>query len=49
MVQSQEFVIHSDHESLKHLKVQGMLMRNVVPTNKNKRIQRAWRVNTIDS
>ncbi|KAL9346338.1 hypothetical protein Peur_061191 [Populus x canadensis] len=25
------------------------LMRNVVPTNKNKRIQRAWRVNTIDS
>jgi hypothetical protein len=25
------------------------LMRNVVPTNENKRIQRAWRVNTIDS
>ena len=25
------------------------LMRNVVPTNKNTRIQRAWRVNTIDS
>ena len=25
------------------------LMRNVAPTNENKRIQRAWRVNTIDS
>jgi hypothetical protein len=25
------------------------LMRNVVPTNENTRIQRAWRVNTIDS
>jgi hypothetical protein len=25
------------------------LMRNVVPTNENKRIQRAWRVNNIDS
>ena len=25
------------------------LMRNVVPTNENKRIQRAWRVNIIDS
>ena len=25
------------------------LMRNVVPTNENKRIQRAWRVNTIYS
>ena len=24
-------------------------MRNVVPTNENTRIQRAWRVNTIDS
>jgi hypothetical protein len=25
------------------------LMRNVLPTNENKRIQRAWRVNNIDS
>ena len=25
------------------------LMRNVVPRNENTRIQRAWRVNTIDS
>jgi hypothetical protein len=25
------------------------LMRNAVPTNENTRIQRAWRVNTIDS
>jgi hypothetical protein len=25
------------------------LMRNVIPTNENKRIQRAWRVNNIDS
>jgi hypothetical protein len=24
------------------------LMRNVIPTNENKRIQRAWRVNNID-
>jgi hypothetical protein len=25
------------------------LMRNVLPTNENKRIQKSWRVNNIDS
>jgi hypothetical protein len=45
-----QFQADSDVSIENHSTVQApKLMRNVVPTNENKRIQRAWRVNNIDS
>ena len=41
--------LREDHEECRTIRDKLELMRNIVPTNENKRTQRAWRVNTIYS